>query len=234
MKTTILAAALAAVFSFAAQAADTPEATADKMLDPTRNASAFKDPNAFAQWATNMMNPATSLALAQKGIDPNTYIRMLAASMNPATMQNYMQFSDPAVAMKWLAAGMNPNFYTALMAPGLNPATYMNWMGAPVSPQALNMMAAPLNPGMYGNWMTAPMNPGAVNTMMAPMNPNLYMNWMGAGMNPATYGTWGQMLTAPAHTAGAAAPATGTPASPLDPAALMKMLTMPGTQTPAQ
>ncbi|MBU1664995.1 MAG: hypothetical protein KKG92_06300 [Gammaproteobacteria bacterium] len=223
MKTTVLAAALAAVFSFTAHAADTPEAAADKMLDPTRNASAFKDPKAFTEWANNLMNPATSLALAQKGIDPNTYIRMLAASMNPATMQNYMQFTDPNMAMKWLAASMNPNFYTALMAPGMNPATYMNWMGAPVSPQALNMMAAPLNPAMYGNWMTAPMNPGAVNAMMAPMNPNLYMNWLGAGMNPATYGTWGQML---------AAPAAGAPA--LDPAALMKMLPVPAVQPAAQ
>lgn len=204
-------------------AADTPEAAADKMLDPTRNASAFKDPKAFTEWANNMMNPATSLALAQKGIDPNTYIRMLAASMNPATMQNYMQFTDPNMAMKWLAASMNPNFYTALMAPGLNPATYTNWMGAPVSPQALNMMAAPLNPAMYGNWMTTPMNPGAINAMMAPMNPNLYMNWLGAGMNPATYGTWGQML---------AAPAAGAPA--LDPAALMKLLPVPAAQPAAK
>lgn len=213
MKTTVLTAALLAAFSVSAQAADTPEAAADKMLDPTRNASAFKDPKAFTEWTANLMNPATSLALAQKGIDPNTYIRMLAATMNPATMQNYMQLTDPAMAMKWMAAGMNPNFYTALMAPGLNPSTYTNWMAAPVSPQALGMMAAPLNPAMYGNWMTAPMNPGAVNAMMAPMNPNLYMNWMGAGLNPATYGAWGQMLTAPT---------AGMPA--LDPAALAKLL----------
>lgn len=219
MKTTVLAATLIVISSLTVQAADTPEAVADKMLDPTRNASAFKDPKAFTDWATEMMNPATSMALAQKGIDPNTYVRMLAASMNPATMQNYMQFSDPNMAMKWLAAIMNPNFYTALMAPGLSPATYTNWMAAPVSPHALGMMAAPLNPAMYGNWMTAPMNPSAVNAMMAPMNPNLYMNWMGAGMNPATYGTWGQMLTMPNGTAPA-----------VDPAAILKLLSIPGTQ----
>lgn len=226
--TALLLAALA--LNHAALAADTPEATADRMLDPTRNASAFKDPQAFTAWTANMMNPATSMALAQKGIDPNTYVRMLAAGMNPATLQNYLQLTDPAMVNKWLAAGMNPNFYTSLAAQGLNPATYMNWMAAPVSPQAMGLMAAPLNPALYGNWMAAPMNPQAVNAMMAPMNPNLYMNWLGAGMNPATYGAWGQMLNVPAQAAGAAAPA----AAPLDPAALMKLLPLPGAQAPAK
>ncbi len=230
MKHTLALLAVLAL-NHAALAADTPAAAADKMLDPTRNASAFKDPNAFTEWAGNMMNPATTLALTQRGIDPNTYIRMMAAGLNPATMQNYMQFSDPAVMMKWMAAGMDPNFYARLMGMGLNPANYLGWMSAPLSPQALGLMAAPLNPGMYGNWMTAPLSPATVNTMMAPMNPNLYMNWMGAGMNPATYGTWGQMLAAPAQ-APASAPAA--PANPMDPAALMKMLPIPGVQAPAQ
>ncbi len=227
-RTTLILATLACVH--AVHAADTPEAAADKMLDPTRNASAFKDPNAFAEWAGNMMNPATTLALTQKGIDPNTYIRMMAAGLNPATMQNYMQFSDPAVMMKWMAAGMDPNFYARLMGMGLNPANYLGWMAAPLSPQALGLMAAPLNPGLYANWMAAPMSPGAVNTMMAPMNPNLYMNWMGASMNPATYGTWGQMLAAPAQ---AAAPAAA-PTNLMDPAALIKMLPIPGAQPAAK
>jgi hypothetical protein len=53
-------------------AADTPEAVADRMLDPTRNASAFKDPHAFVQWTGDRRNPAVSLALAQKGMDPNS------------------------------------------------------------------------------------------------------------------------------------------------------------------
>jgi len=229
MKTTaVFLTALA--LNHAAWAADTPEAAADRMLDPTRNASAFKDPNAFAEWAGNMMNPATTLALTQKGIDPNTYIRMMAAGLNPATMQNYMQFSDPAVMMKWMAAGMDPNFYARLMGMGLNPANYLGWMAAPLSPQALGLMAAPLNPGLYANWMAAPVSPQAVNTMMAPMNPNLYMNWMGAGMNPATYGTWGQMLAAPAQ---AAAPAAA-PTNLMDPAALIKMLPIPGAQPAAK
>lgn len=232
MKTTaVFLTALA--LNHAAWAADTPEAAADRMLDPTRNASAFKDPKAFSEWVGNMMNPATSLALAQRGIDPNTYVRMMAAGLSPATMQNYMQFSDPAVLMKWMAAGMDPNFYASLMAQGLNPANYLGWMTAPLSPQALGLMAAPLNPGLYANWMAAPISPQAVNAMMAPMNPNLYMNWMGAGMNPATYGTWGQMLAAPAQTVGAT-PAASAPANPLDPAALMKMLPIPGAQPGAQ
>lgn len=219
--TALLLAALA--LNHAVLAADTPEATAERMLDPTRNAAAFKDPKAFTEWTANMMNPATSLALAQKGMDPNTLTRMAAGMMNPATLQNYLQLTDPAMAMKWAAAGMNPNFYTALMAQGLNPANYMNWMTLPLNPQVMNMGMQAINPALYANWMAAPLSPQAMNAMMAPMNPNLYMNWMGAGMNPATYGTWGQMLAAPAAAA-----------NPLDPAALMKMLPIPGAQPPAK
>jgi hypothetical protein len=208
--------------------AENPVGTADRMLDPTRNASAFKDPKAFAEWTNAMMNPATSMALTQKGMDPNTYTRMLAGIMNPAAMQNAMQFNDPAVAMKWLAAGLNPNLYTALLAQGLNPANYLNWMAAPMSPQAMNMGMQMLNPAMYGNWMAAPVSPQVVNTMMAPMNPNLYMNWMGAGMNPQTYGSWGAMaipLATPLAAPLATPPLTPSAASiPFDPNVLMKML----------
>ena len=230
MKKLSLFVALFAASSFA-QAADTapttPQDWAAKMTDPTQNASAFKDPAAFTQWTGAMMNPATSMALMQQGMDPNTLVKMMAGMMNPAAMQNYMQLTDPAVAMKWMAAGMNPNFYTALMAQGLNPANYLSWMAAPLSPQALNLGMQALNPAMYANWMAAPISPGAVNTMMAPMNPNLYMNWMGAGMDPKTYGSWGGMMALPAQ----AAPAAATPpVNPMDPAALLKMLPIPGAQ----
>ena len=213
------------VVSGIAQAADapaapvptTPQEWAGKMLDPTQNTAAFKDPAAFQQWTNAMLNPATSMAMMQQGMDPNTTLRLLSGLMNPASMQNYMQFTDPAVAMKWMGAGMDPRFATALLSQGLNPNVYMNMMAAPVSPQMMNMGTQMLNPSMYGNWMTAPVSPAAVNTMMAPLNPNMYTNWMGAGMNPNTYGSWGQMMSLP----------TAQPAAiQLDPALLMKLLQM--------
>ena len=214
--------------------AEGPAETADRMLDPTRNTAAFKDPKAFVEWSNAMLNPATSMALAQKGIDPNTYLRMLAGMMNPATLQNYMQLTDPAMAMKWAAAGIDPNFYTALLGQGLNPANLLPWLTAPVSPQAMNLGMQMLNPAMYGNWLTAPVSPQAMNTMMAPLNPNLYMNWLGAGMNPKTYGSWGAMaspLTAPL----AVPVLTPSAASnPFDPNLLLKMLQMPGAIPGAQ
>jgi hypothetical protein len=219
--------------------ADSPAETADRMLDPTRNTAAFKDPKAFVEWTNAMMNPATSMALTQKGMDPNTYLRMTAGMINPATLQNYMQLTDPAVAMKWMAAGLDPNFYTALLSQGLNPANLLPWLTAPMSPQAMSLGMQMLNPAMYGNWMTAPVSPQAMNTMMAPINPNLYMNWLGTGMNPQTYGSWGAMATnplaAPAQMAAAAAPAAPAPSSnPFDPNALLKMLPIPGAQPAAK
>lgn len=203
--------------------AEEPAETADRMLDPTRNAAAFKDPKAFAAWTGQMMNPATSMALAQKGMDPNASVKMLSGMMNPASMQNYMQFMDPIVAMKWMTAGLDPNFYTALLAQGINPSNYLNWISAPLSPQAMNMGMRMLNPSMYTNWMAAPMSPPAMNAMMAPMNPGMYMNWMGAGMNPKTYGSLGALMAMPGQLPGMAPNA-------FDPTALMKMMPVPATK----
>lgn len=199
----------------------TPQVWADKMVDPTQNASAFKDPAAFAQWSAAMMNPATSMALMQQGMDPNAYARMLSGMMNPASMQNYMQFVDPAIAMKWMAAGVDPRFLTALLGQGLNPASYLNWMALPANPQMWNMGMQMLNPGMYTNMMAAPMNPAMLNSMMTPLNPNTYMNWMGAAANPATYGPWGSMMALPGQ------PGMVPMVMPVDPAALLRMLPAP-------
>ena len=71
-RTHLLLAGLAISLAHGALAADTPQAVADRMLDPTRNASAFKDPAAFTQWTGTMMNPATSMALMQQAMNPNT------------------------------------------------------------------------------------------------------------------------------------------------------------------
>jgi outer membrane protein OmpA-like peptidoglycan-associated protein len=215
----ILSAALA--ISGLAHAADapvspatpaTPQAWASRMLDPTENGSAFKDPAVFSQWVNAMMNPATSMALMQEGMNPNTAVHMLSGMMNPAAMQNYMQFTDPSIYMKWIAAGLDPRFYIALLSQGINPENYLRWMMAPVSPQMQNMGAQMLNPGLYGNWMAAPITPATMNAMMTLMNPNTYMNWMSAGMNPQTYGPWGSFMAPP-----------GAPAAvPLNPAEPMK------------
>jgi hypothetical protein len=226
-KTSLLFSLLSFLFVTQVHAED-PAATADRMLDPTRNTAAFKDPKAFTEWSQQMMNPATSMALAQKGIDPNTYLRMVAGMMNPATLQNYMQLTDPSVAMKWMAAGLNPNFYTALVGQGLNPANYLPWLTAPLSPQAMNLGMQALNPAMYGNWLTAPVSPQALNTMMAPMNPNLYMNWLGAGMNPkpmAPGARWRPIRWAPElHLQPPLRQPPRRRSNPFDPAALLKML----------
>jgi hypothetical protein len=221
----LIAALFCSGFAQAADTPATPQAWAQKMTDPTQNASAFKDPAVFAQWSAAMMNPATSVAMMQQAMDPNAYARMLSGMMNPASMQNYMQLMDPAVSMKWLGAAMDPRFYTAMLGQGLNPATYMNWMTLPTNPQMLGLGMQMLNPGMYANMMAAPLNPAMMNAMMTPMNPNTYMNWLGAGLNPATYGSWGNLMTMPA--------APGLPmALPVDPAALLKM--MPAMPAPAK
>jgi outer membrane protein OmpA-like peptidoglycan-associated protein len=193
----------------------TPQAWAARMLDTTQNGSAFKDPAVFRAWVDAMMNPATSMALMQQGMDPNAYARMAAAMMNPATLQNYVQFVDPAVYARWMQAAMNPAFYNALMAQAMNPANYMHWMALPVNPQMWNQGMQMLNPALYMNWMGAPLNPAMVQAMTAPANPELYGKWMGTALNPRTYGPWGALMTMPAAVPPAPPQATGkTPESP--------------------
>lgn len=202
----------AAIAADATPAPGTNEALAQKMLDPTQNASAFKDPQAFLAWANSMSNPAASAAVAQMGMDPTTYLRMLSGMMNPAALQNYMQFTDPSMAMKWMAAGIDPRTMGSMAGMAANPAMYGNWMQAPVNPQMWAPATQMMNPAMYGNWMQAPMSPGAMNAMTAPMNPNMYMNWTGAMADPRTYGGMAPMMNMPA-----AMPA-------IDPSILLKLL----------
>lgn len=210
-----LAAATAPAAAATPSLSATPQSWAGKMLDPSQNAAAFKDPAVLAQLSNAMMNPALATALMQQGIDPNSAIRMLSGMANPAAMQNFGQFVDPAIAMKWMAAGLDPRLINTLLSQGINPSAYLNTMMAPMNPQMLNLGGQMMNPGMYGNWMGAPMNPAAMNAMMPPMNPNLYGNWMGAGMDPRAYGAWGQVMPMPNGQFGG---------MPIDPAVLMKML----------
>jgi hypothetical protein len=195
----------------AAPAATNAEAVVDKMMDPTQNASAFKDPQAFMAWSNAMADPATSAVMLKRAMDLNNYLRMMNGMMNPASMQNYMQFTDPAVAARWMGAAVDPRFLTGMMGMGMNPNMYGNWMGAPLNPQMQAAAMQMLNPNMYTNMMNVPLSPAALNTMMMPMNPQTSMNWLGAGLNPQTYGQMGQMM---------------------DPNAMMKMIpVMPGMPT---
>ncbi len=177
-----------------ATAPSSPDAWAHRMMNPTQNASAFKDPAAFMAWTQAMADPATGKALLKQGMDSATYISMAGGMMNPATMQNYMQFADPGLATKWMGAGMDPRFLNGMLGMGMNPGMYGNWMAAPMNPQMWAPAMQMLQPTTMGNMMMAPLSPAAMNTMMLPMSPQTYMQWMNAGINPATYGGMGQML----------------------------------------
>jgi outer membrane protein OmpA-like peptidoglycan-associated protein len=228
MKHTSLAVALILATGLA-QAADTattpaepatPQSAADQMFNPAAYPAIAGNPAAFAQWSAAMANPATSMAMMQQGMQPETYARMMAAMMNPAMLQNYMRFIDPAMYTRWMEAAMNPNFYTGMMAPAMNPANYLNWMSLPVNPQMWGQGMQMLNPALYMRWPGAPLNPAMLNTMMTPMNPSTYTNWMGAAMNPRTYGPWGGFMTMP----------TAPGAAPFNPAELIEKPTQAHAQ----
>jgi OOP family OmpA-OmpF porin len=202
-----LALALAGAGIALAQAADvapitapatpqTPEAWLERMTDFTRNASAYKDPNAFMPWLNAVTEPSFYIAAGQGMMDPQGWIKMMNSAMQPGVVTNYGQFADPTMYLKWLAASMNPNTYAQIMTILTDPNKMMRWVNMPMDPKLWQMMMTPLNPNQYTKWMLAPMDPKAMQMMTAPMNPNVYMGWMGNMMNPATYypgfNTWMQ------------------------------------------
>jgi 2-polyprenyl-6-methoxyphenol hydroxylase-like FAD-dependent oxidoreductase len=94
-------------------------------------------------WSNAMANPSTSAALAQMGMDPATYVRMMSGLMNPASMQNYMQFSDPSIAMKWMGAGLDPRMYTQMAGMAATydalPEATLAWMSTTPSETSFSM-----------------------------------------------------------------------------------------------
>lgn len=184
----------------------TPEAWADRMTDPTVNASAFKDPEGFVPWAHAMTNPAMLPALGQAMLDPGTYARMAYGFLTPSAFENYMQFADPGIALRWLGAGMNPGFYPGLAAPLLNPATYAGWLVLPADTRMWNLGLQFFNPAVYTQWVSTSMDPKMIELMTAPLTPGMYGSWLGTVTDPETYPVLQHGQTPAAADAGPAAP----------------------------
>lgn len=234
MKThTRLLAMLLSLPAAAAEIPSTPQGWAQRMLVPTQNGLALRDPQAFTQWLGALGNPATALALAGHGVDPNTHARMLAAMAHPATLQNYLQFTDANTALRWLAAGMDPNFYAAALTQGLNPANSLAWLSLPVNPQAWGLGMQMLNPVFYANWIRAPLKPNVQGAMLTPLDAAAPGHWSGAASDPQGIVTTGAAPAAPAPSASAAPPVASVPVAspaqspvlnPLDPANLLNFI----------
>ncbi|MCA1926032.1 MAG: OmpA family protein [Thiobacillus sp.] len=204
-----------------------------RMTDFTQNASAFKDPAAFAAWTKAMSDPSMIAAMGTQMMEPGNMLRSLTTMMQPGTTSNYMQFSDPSIYMKWGTAMMNPMWYTQMATSMADPGKMMRWAMLPMDPKMWNMGMQMMNPNLYMKWMMTPTDPRAMSLMFAPMNPQLYGSMMGGVMNPNMVGgansTWGTFMfpSQPVVQVQGAAP-VASPINVFDPSTWFSMMNMFG------
>lgn len=204
-----------------------------RMTDFTQNASAFKDPAAFAAWTNAMTDPSMVPALGMQMMEPGNMLRSMTTMVQPGTTLNYMQFMDPSVYMKWGGAMMNPMWYTQMATSMADPGKMMRWVMLPMDPKMWNMGMQAMNPNLYMKWMMTPTDPRAMSLMFAPMNPQLYGSMAGAMFNPQMVGgpnsTWGTFMypKQPVVSVQGAAP-VASPINVFDPSTWFSMLNMFG------
>lgn len=205
-----------------------------RMTDFTQNASAFKDPAAFAAWTNAMTDPSMVSAMGVQMMEPGNLLRSMTTMMQPGTTANYMQFMmDPNIYMKWGAAMMNPMWYTQMGLSMTDPGKMMRWMMLPMDPKIWNMGMQAMNPNLYMKWMMTPTDPRAMSLMFAPMNPQLYGSMLGGMLNPSMVGgpnsTWGTFMypKQPVVQVQGAAP-VASPINVFDPSTWFSMLNMFG------
>ena len=204
-----------------------------RMTDFTQNASAFKDPAAFAAWVNAVSDPSMMSAMGTHMMEPGNMLRSMTTMMQPGTTGNYMQFMDPNMYMKWGTAMMNPMWYTQMATSMADPGKMMRWAMLPMDPKMMNMGMQMMNPNLYMKWMMTPTDPRAMSLMFAPMNPQLYGSMMGGMMNPNMVGgansTWGTFMypNQPVVSVQGAAP-VASPINVFDPSTWFSMMNMFG------
>jgi hypothetical protein len=93
---------------------DTPEAWLARMIDPTKNGLAIKQPELFAAWLDAVTEPRFMTALASIAVMPETYSHSIGKMADPGTAKNWAEFADPRLYMRWMAAGIDPRFYQGI------------------------------------------------------------------------------------------------------------------------
>ncbi len=211
----------------------TPDQWVNRMTDFTQNASAFKDPAAFAAWTNAMTDPSMVAALGTQMMEPGNLLRSMTTMMQPATTGNYMQFMDPNMYMRWGGAMMNPMWYTQMATSMADPGKMMRWVMLPMDPKLMGMGTQMMDPNFYVKWMMTPTDPRAMSLMFAPMNPQLYGSMAGGMMNPQMVGgdksTWGTFMypAQPVVQVQGAAP-VANPINVWDPSTWFSMMNMFG------
>ncbi len=122
-----------------------PEEWLARMLDPTRNGLVLKQPKLFAEWLDAVTEPRFMTALATVAMDPGSYPKTFNRFLDPATARNWAEFIDPEVFMRWVAAGMDPVLYQAVFQHMFDPNKFLRWATYPRNQSVVGTVARDMN-----------------------------------------------------------------------------------------
>lgn len=160
---------------------------ADRCTSFTTNGWAFKAPERFLAWLDVFSDPGIWLEFARRGLEPQTYVRTADSLLDPATVRNYLEWSDPAIYDKWGTALADPQFITAVNATLFDPGRFMRWVMLPLDPAPWNIMLTAMSPETWVKWLTAPMDPATQAFLAKAADPNTLNAWLRAFENPGNY-----------------------------------------------
>jgi len=118
-----------------------PEAWLARMIDPTGNGLAAKNPELFAEWLDAVTEPRFMTALASVAMTPGAYSNTLGKAVDPATVRNWAEFADPQIGLRWMAAGLDPRFYQAIFNRMTDSGKLRRWGLYPAAHERAAMVA---------------------------------------------------------------------------------------------
>jgi hypothetical protein len=169
---------------------------ADRCTDFTTNGWAFKAPRNFLQWLDAFTDPAIYLEFAQRGMDPQSYVRTLSSLLDPGTPKNYLEWSNPEIYNQWAQATAEPEYYTAVNSILFDPGRLMRWVMLPLDERAWNVVGTALNPNTWLNWLNAPNDPRTQALFAKAADPETSRRWLEALVDPNNTPWWNLPSTA--------------------------------------
>lgn len=148
-----------------------PEAWLARMMDPTKNGLAVKNPELFAEWLDAVTEPRFMTALASVAIAPEAYTNTLGKMVDPATVHNWVEFADPQIGLRWMAAGLDPRFYQAIFKRLTDSGKLRRWGLYPASLENASLSADREAPDVRSQvWLQLPSrehkaNPWLINSV---------------------------------------------------------------------
>lgn len=182
---------------------------ADRCTDFTTNGWAFKAPANFLPWLEVFSDPGIWLEFAERGLDPQTYVRTANSLLEPEAVKNQLEWTDPLIYEKWANALAEPQFITAVNATLFDPGKFMRWIMLPLDPKPWGILLKTVHPETLGKWLNAPQDPRTQALLAKAADPNTPLRLLEALRDPDNYP--GMLFMTPASLTSdkAAPPVTG-------------------------